>query len=92
MICIATVLVALGAVVAVMSCCWTLRRNQMDFKGKVVAITGAASGIGKGLAFSFAKAGAHLVLLDLDQAGLTCVAAEMHSPVRIFSCDVSNPM
>jgi len=37
-----------------------------EYEGKVVAVTGAASGIGLGTAIQFAKAGADVVALDLD--------------------------
>ena len=35
-------------------------------QGKVAVITGAARGIGKGIATRFAEEGAHLVITDLD--------------------------
>jgi short-subunit dehydrogenase len=41
--------------------------------GKVVVITGAASGIGKALAFAFAGQGARLALSDIDIERLDCV-------------------
>lgn len=42
----------------------------MSFNGKVVVITGAASGIGRALAAGFAKRGAALALADVNEAGL----------------------
>jgi NAD(P)-dependent dehydrogenase (short-subunit alcohol dehydrogenase family) len=41
-----------------------------DFGGKVAVVTGAGSGIGRALALALARAGAHLVLADVDEAGL----------------------
>ncbi|WP_422749135.1 SDR family oxidoreductase [Mycobacterium sp. WMMD1722] len=43
----------------------------MQIDNSVVAITGAASGIGRSLAEAFVAAGAKVVLGDLDSAGLT---------------------
>lgn len=40
-----------------------------DLNGKVAVITGAASGMGRAAAVLFAKAGAHVVLADLNVAG-----------------------
>jgi len=45
-----------------------------DFAGKCVLITGAASGIGRETAFSFAEACATLVLVDVDPQGLARTA------------------
>jgi len=41
-----------------------------SFQGRVVVITGAASGIGRALACAFAKEGSRLALADVDAAGL----------------------
>ncbi|WP_395671444.1 SDR family oxidoreductase [Phenylobacterium sp.] len=50
----------------------------MDVRGKVVVITGAASGIGKALAERFHREGAEgLVLGDLNEAGVAEVAASI---------------
>ena len=42
-----------------------------SFDGRVVAITGAGSGIGRALAVDLAGRGALLALRDVDPAGLT---------------------
>ncbi|MBQ4250134.1 MAG: SDR family NAD(P)-dependent oxidoreductase, partial [Clostridia bacterium] len=47
-----------------------------NFKGDVVVITGAASGIGKGTALQFAKAGADLALCDFNAEQGEAVAKE----------------
>ena len=52
---------------------------MQDYTTKVVAITGAANGIGKELARRFARAGARLALADIDVDNLTLLAAELGS-------------
>lgn len=63
--------------------------------GKTVVITGAASGQGRVGAELFAKAGANLVLCDIDEVGLaeTAEIVSAKSEVRIFTsaCDVADP-
>jgi len=49
---------------------------NLDMTGKVVLITGAASGIGKKLALVFARAGANVVAADLNYAGVQETSAE----------------
>ena len=61
------------------------------FTNKTALITGAASGIGRGLALHAAKLQMNVVLMDLNEDGLS----ETHSlmaecPSMIIQCDVSN--
>lgn len=51
-----------------------------DFKNKVAAITGAASGMGRTLALELARRGCHLALSDVNEPGLleTASMAQKH--------------
>jgi len=51
--------------------------NQRRLKDRVAVITGAASGIGRQIALTFARAGARVAIGDLDEAGAKQVAAEL---------------
>jgi short-subunit dehydrogenase len=61
-----------------------------DFSGKVAAITGAGSGMGRTLALQLAQRGCHLALSDVNQQGLTQTAelARVHGVV--VTSDVVN--
>jgi len=64
----------------------------MKLEGKVVIITGAAAGIGAATAQLFARNGASLVLVDLDEKGLAQTAAKCRAPgaeVLALNLDVS---
>lgn len=50
---------------------------MIDYRGKRVLLTGAASGIGRGLARAFAEQGATLELLDRNAEALAAVADEL---------------
>ncbi len=64
---------------------WSLQQAKLGpqcgrpLEGQVVLITGAAGAIGYGIAKVCAEAGAHLVLTDLDAAGLTRVTARIEA-------------
>jgi 3-hydroxybutyrate dehydrogenase len=49
----------------------------LKLSGKVAFVTGAASGIGREIAFEFARQGARVVIADLNHAGALMVAAEI---------------
>jgi len=61
--------------------------------GAAVAVTGAASGIGRALARKLAARGADLALADRDEAGLASVAAEIGSArkVTVHRVDIGEP-
>lgn len=60
------------------------------FSGRTAVITGAASGIGKGLAQHAASLGMNLVLADIDQGRLDDVAKELSGDVLAVATDVSD--
>jgi hypothetical protein len=64
----------------------------MDFKNKVVLITGASSGIGKETAIKFAKAGANIILVARKKNKLEQIENELknfHVSILVCQCDVS---
>ncbi|MBO0904265.1 SDR family NAD(P)-dependent oxidoreductase [Jiella sonneratiae] len=68
--------------------------SLFDLKGKVVAITGGASGIGLECARAFGSCGAVLELLDLGEAALDKARAELSGAgvrVGVTRLDVTDP-
>ena len=59
----------------------------MEVAGKVIIVTGAASGIGRGLCLRFAKEGAKAIIAaDVNEAGAKAVAREVKG--EAVACDV----
>ena len=64
----------------------------MDFKNKVVLITGASSGIGKQTAIEFAKLGSNIILVARRKDKLEQVENELKQfnvNTLVCTCDVS---
>ncbi|MFM8773068.1 MAG: SDR family NAD(P)-dependent oxidoreductase, partial [Actinomycetota bacterium] len=55
----------------------TLKPPPPPFAGFVAVVTGAASGIGRGIALELGRLGASLVLADLDGAGVEACAVDV---------------
>jgi NAD(P)-dependent dehydrogenase (short-subunit alcohol dehydrogenase family) len=66
--------------------------GKKDLRGKTAVITGAASGIGRGLALALAKEQCTMLLADINEAGLkqTCeMVRQQGGRGEVFLCDVS---
>jgi NAD(P)-dependent dehydrogenase (short-subunit alcohol dehydrogenase family) len=62
----------------------------MQVAGKTVFITGAAGGIGAGMAEAFVEAGASVVIADIDRDLAEATAAELGSTARALRIDVTS--
>ncbi|MBX3012228.1 MAG: SDR family oxidoreductase [Caldilineaceae bacterium] len=66
--------------------------NMFDLTDRVALVSGTASGMGQAMATVFAEAGAHVVLLDLNQAGNEATAhtiTQLGRRAIPLTCDVS---
>ncbi len=64
----------------------------MNFKGKIALVTGAASGIGRATAITFAENGAKVVIVDINESLLMDVKEEIKktgAQVLAYVCDIS---
>ena len=70
-------------------------REEPDFSGKVVLITGGSRGLGLSMAEEFRRLGAHLVLLARDEKELAAATSQLQKRIRSnaqilpLPCDVS---
>jgi 3-oxoacyl-[acyl-carrier protein] reductase len=61
--------------------------------GKTVLVTGGAAGLGRGYALRFGGEGAHLILADINEAGMAAVKAEVEAlggSAECHRCDMGN--
>jgi len=66
---------------------------MFELTGKVAIVTGAGSGIGEAIATLFGKQGAHVAVLDLDEAAASRVAEKIRGAggkADAWACDVSS--
>ena len=65
----------------------------MEFQNKTVIVTGASVGIGKATALEFAKSGANVCIVDVNEEGLETVKNEIEvlgASASAYICDVSD--
>ncbi|MGX1775800.1 SDR family NAD(P)-dependent oxidoreductase [Nocardia brasiliensis] len=68
--------------------------KRTNIRPELVVVTGAGSGIGRAIALRFAKAGAHVVVSDLDSDSAHATAAMIHAQGRRATAaelDVTDP-
>jgi rhamnose utilization protein RhaD (predicted bifunctional aldolase and dehydrogenase)/NAD(P)-dependent dehydrogenase (short-subunit alcohol dehydrogenase family) len=75
---------------------WDMEQAKMTkvrhdvLAGKIVMVTGAASGIGLATAKAFRRKGAELVILDLTREALDRAAEELGGNALALTCDVTS--
>jgi len=64
--------------------------DRFSLSGQVAAVTGAASGLGLAMSEVLAEAGARVVLIDIDDAGLEAAGARIGGSAEIVRADVGS--
>lgn len=70
----------------------TIKTMSQRLRGKVAVITGAASGIGQGVAILFVEQGATVILIDIRNCDDTIskIDKSLRKNVLFIKCDISN--
>ncbi len=61
----------------------------MRLQNKIALVTGAASGFGEEIAKTYAREGAQVAVVDVNEDGANRVAAEIGQQAMPIRCDVS---
>jgi len=64
--------------------------GRRRFEGKVVVVTGGASGLGEAMSHGFAREGGRVAVLDLREEGAAKVAEAADGEARAYTCDVAD--
>lgn len=67
-----------------------MNTSLLDFTGKRILVTGAASGIGKATALLLSKLGANLILADINKDGLEELRPNIREADKLLQVDLSD--
>ena len=65
---------------------------MIDYQGRAVLVTGAASGIGAAMATSLAGRGAQIICVDVNSDGVARIAKELGGNACALTCDLADPV
>src|SRR3954447_5803230 len=65
--------------------------GRRRFEGRVAVVTGGGSGLGQAMCEAFAREGASVAALDINEQGARKVAEACDGEARGYACDVADP-